>query len=177
MVAPRRPAVVGLAGRLAPELLGRGVAGRAGRAAVGLAGGPGVLEVDDDDAAVVGHQDVVGVEVADDDPGGVEGGQRLGQRRGQPERSSAGGSGAAGPVSFDDLPERSGVDVLLDQEHVAALLEDLDEPGRRAERLDDRQHAGLVADPGPGVAVAVVAHVGAALLDDDERPVVVSSAR
>ena len=51
-----------------------------------------------------------------------------------------------------------------------ALLEHLDEPGCPAQRLDQGQQAGLVAHPGPGVAVALVADVGPALLDDDRPP-------
>jgi hypothetical protein len=78
------PAVVGVAvGRGAAELLRGGIAGRAGRAALRLAGGPGVLQVDNEEIPVVVHENVVGVEVADDDAVGVEGGHRLGEGGGQ----------------------------------------------------------------------------------------------
>src|SRR5439155_13785150 len=126
---PEGEAVARLAARLAPELLGRGVAGRAGRAGRHIPGGPGVLEVDHDDGAVVGYQDVVGVEVADDDAGGVEGGQGLGQGGGPPAllagrerggRAAARGLGGVrrnGSARYD-LPPRRRVGVLLGQEDV-----------------------------------------------------------
>ena len=174
------PAVVGVTvGRGAAELFRGGVAGRAGDAVLRLPYGASVLQVDDTDLpgdtpgppamALVGHQDVVGIEVADHDPGGVEGGHGLGQGGGQAQglvgRQRHHGSGS---VALHHVAQRRGVDVLLDQEDVACVLEEVDQPGSPVDAFDQGEHVGFVAHPGPGVAPTLVADVGPAFLDDDE---------
>ena len=64
-----------------------------------------MLQVDHDDLAP-GDQDVVGVEVADDDAGGVEGGHGLGQGGGQHPLLAGRqrGGRAVAAVAFDDFP-------------------------------------------------------------------------
>ena len=90
-----------------------------------------MLEVNQDEAPVVVHEDVVGVEVADDDAVSVEGGHRLGEGNRQCPNlvGRKGRHRAFARVTLDQFAQGGGVDVLLDQEDVAALLEEIDKPG------------------------------------------------
>ena len=89
---------------------------------------PGEAEVGDLDGAVGAEDDVLGLDVAVDEPGRVGGREGLEHRLEDVERGARGERA----LGLDDLPEGLPGDVLHREEHLAgvlALVEDLDDVG------------------------------------------------
>ncbi len=132
------------------------------------------LQVDQDEPAVRGDHDVVGVEVVEGDAQFVGGGDELDELPDQGVGGAVVGAAAAVPgQSFGDgAPQRRPRYRRGGQEHAALLLEHLDEPGdtagaRAAEPFEQR---GLAAQQVPDVETFEAgSHVGPGLLDDDLR--------
>ena len=108
----------------------------------------GDAEVDEDGVAVADEEDVAGLDVAVDHPGGVDGVQRLGQPGRHPvqllrrERAEVG----------DVLVEGGAVDVAGDD--VGGLAVDVGVDDRRDEAAaDPGQRVDLAGQAGPGVGV------------------------
>jgi hypothetical protein len=133
----QRPQVGGRADGLGLDLLGRHVGGRAdhqpGGGQPGVALDRGDAEVGQLGGAVLADHDVLGLEVAVDDPGPVGGLQRVQQAQPEP----GGPLRAERPAGADQLLQGRGRDQLHDDEVLAAVVGD----------VVDGDHAG-VAEPG-----------------------------
>ena len=138
----QRPQVGGRADRLGLDLLGRHVGGRAdhqaGRGQPGVALDRGDAEVSQLGGTVLADHDVLGLEVAVDDPGPVGGLERVQQAEPEPGGPLRGQR----PAGADQLLQGRGRDQLHDDEVLTAVMGD----------VVDGDHPG-VAEPGgrPGL--------------------------
>ena len=135
-------------------------------AGVAVAGEGGGGEVDEDDAAVGGDDDVAGLDVAVEDAGGVDDGEGADEAEGEVEalEQVGGAAGAADPGA-----ERGAVDDGEDQRGGAVPVVE----GEGADDLggaDAAQEGELLFD-----AIGEAEHAGAQVLDDDGEAVAAST--
>ncbi len=135
----------------------------AGRGEGRLVGHRGDAEVGQDDPAVLGEQDVLGLHVTVEHPGGVRRAERA-EDLGADARDRA---GIEGTVRADDLAERAGADQLHDDPGPAVLLDDVVDDDHR--RMVEAPGGPRLADRAPveGHAVFLADRVVEDLLDRD----------